>query len=126
MDTTLFKSMDTLKFWSPETFEISSYRWNLSEKVNSTYKTSGSLGTALSVPPIETMLEASQISSMYFLTRSSGNLIFSSSFSDNSPKISGQVTDRISLLWAREKQLFGLPLLESAADRRIFVSKTTV
>jgi hypothetical protein len=49
MDTTLFKSINTLKFWTPETFEISSYRWNLSEKVNSTYKTSGSDQTRLCV-----------------------------------------------------------------------------
>ena len=42
MDQRYFKSVNNLKYWTPEEFEISSYKWNLSEKVNQTYNTSGS------------------------------------------------------------------------------------
>jgi hypothetical protein len=34
--------MNPLKFWTPDEFEISSYKFNLSDRVNKTYKTSGS------------------------------------------------------------------------------------
>jgi hypothetical protein len=39
--------MTPLKYWTPEEFEISSYKWNLSEKVNQTYHTAGSDMTTL-------------------------------------------------------------------------------
>lgn len=47
MDQRFFKSVDNLKYWTPEGFEISSYKWNLSEKVNQSYHTSGSDKTRL-------------------------------------------------------------------------------
>jgi hypothetical protein len=34
--------MNPLKYWNSETFEISSYKWHLSERVNKTYNYSGS------------------------------------------------------------------------------------
>jgi hypothetical protein len=34
--------MKPLKYWTPHTFEISSYKWHLSEKVNKSYRYSGS------------------------------------------------------------------------------------
>jgi hypothetical protein len=37
--------MNPLKYWTPEEFEISSYKFNLSTKINKTYKTSGSDNT---------------------------------------------------------------------------------
>jgi lysophospholipase L1-like esterase len=37
--------MKPLKYWTPEGFEISSYKWNLSEKINKSFKTSGSDNT---------------------------------------------------------------------------------
>lgn len=37
--------MNSLKYWKPETFEISSHKWNLSERVNKTYNHSGSDST---------------------------------------------------------------------------------
>jgi hypothetical protein len=39
--------MKPLKYWSPKGFEISSYRWSLSERINKQYKTSGSDNTGL-------------------------------------------------------------------------------
>lgn len=36
---------DPLKFWTPEGFEISSYKWGISKRKNSSYKTSGSDNT---------------------------------------------------------------------------------
>ena len=47
MDQRYFKSVNGLKYWTPEEFEISSYKWNLSEKVNQTYHTAGSDMTTL-------------------------------------------------------------------------------
>jgi lysophospholipase L1-like esterase len=35
----------SLKFWTPEGFEISSYKWGISNRKNSSYKTSGSDNT---------------------------------------------------------------------------------
>lgn len=37
--------MKTLEYWNPEGFEISSYKWNLSDKINKVYNTSGSDNT---------------------------------------------------------------------------------
>jgi hypothetical protein len=37
--------MDSLKYWSVNDFEIASYKFNLSDRVNSTYNTSGSDNT---------------------------------------------------------------------------------
>ncbi len=37
--------MKPLKYWTPNTFEISSYKWHLSEKFNKTYRHSGSDNT---------------------------------------------------------------------------------
>jgi hypothetical protein len=34
-----------MNYWTPETFEISSYKWNISDKINKVYKTSGSDNT---------------------------------------------------------------------------------
>jgi hypothetical protein len=42
MNQTYYPCVDNLKYWTPEGFEISSYKWNLSEKVNQSYHTSGS------------------------------------------------------------------------------------
>jgi hypothetical protein len=39
--------MDSLKYWTVEEFEISSYRFGLSTKINKTYRTSGSDNTKL-------------------------------------------------------------------------------
>ncbi len=39
--------MKPLKYWKPETFEISSYKYSLKERVNKTYKTSGSDNSGL-------------------------------------------------------------------------------
>jgi hypothetical protein len=39
--------MKPLQYWSPKGFEISSYRWSLSERINKQYKTSGSDNTGL-------------------------------------------------------------------------------
>jgi len=47
MKKTYYPSLNTLKYWTPEGFEISSYKWNLSEKVNQSYDTSGSDKTKL-------------------------------------------------------------------------------
>lgn len=33
---------DLLKFWKPEKFEISSYKWGIDERKNKSYRTSGS------------------------------------------------------------------------------------
>jgi lysophospholipase L1-like esterase len=41
--------MKPLKYWTPEGFEISSYKWNLSEKINKSFKTSGSDNTGLCI-----------------------------------------------------------------------------
>jgi len=38
---------DILKFWTSDGFEISSYKWNLSGKINKSFKTSGSDNTGL-------------------------------------------------------------------------------
>jgi hypothetical protein len=37
--------MKPLEYWNPKGFEISSYKWNLSDKINKVYKTSGSDNT---------------------------------------------------------------------------------
>ena len=37
--------MKSVKFWTPETFEISTYKFNLIDRVNKTYETSGSDNT---------------------------------------------------------------------------------
>jgi hypothetical protein len=37
--------MNTLKYWTPNDFEISSYKWHLSDKKNKTYNSSGSDNT---------------------------------------------------------------------------------
>jgi len=47
MNQTYYPCIDNLKYWTPEGFEISSYKWNLSEKVNKSYQTSGSDKTRL-------------------------------------------------------------------------------
>jgi hypothetical protein len=47
MDKRFFKAVNNLKYWTPEEFEISSYKWNLSEKKNQSYHTSGSDDTRL-------------------------------------------------------------------------------
>jgi hypothetical protein len=47
MNQTYYPCVDNLKYWTPEGFEISSYKWNLSEKVNKSYQTSGSDKTRL-------------------------------------------------------------------------------
>ena len=47
MNKTYYACVDNLKYWTPEEFEISSYKWNLSEKVNRSYYTSGSDQTRL-------------------------------------------------------------------------------
>lgn len=47
MKKTYYACVDNLKYWTPEEFEISSYKWNLSEKVNRSYYTSGSDQTRL-------------------------------------------------------------------------------
>lgn len=47
MNQTYYPCVDNLKYWTPEGFEISSYKWNLSEKVNQSYDTSGSDQTRL-------------------------------------------------------------------------------
>lgn len=47
MKKTYYPSLNGLKYWTPEGFEISSYKWNLSEKVNQSYDTSGSDKTKL-------------------------------------------------------------------------------
>jgi hypothetical protein len=47
MEPRFFKSLHNLKYWTPEGFEISSYKWSLSEKKNQTYYTSGSDETRL-------------------------------------------------------------------------------
>jgi hypothetical protein len=39
--------MKPLQYWTPEGFEISSYKWPLSERINKQYKTSGSDNTGL-------------------------------------------------------------------------------
>jgi hypothetical protein len=39
--------MKALQFWKPNTFEISSYKYPLKERINQTYKTSGSDNTGL-------------------------------------------------------------------------------
>ena len=39
--------MTTPKYWNPETFEISSYKYSLKERINQTYNTSGSDNTNL-------------------------------------------------------------------------------
>jgi hypothetical protein len=39
--------METLKYWNSNSFEISTYKFNLSNRVNKTYKTSGSDNTEL-------------------------------------------------------------------------------
>jgi hypothetical protein len=41
--------MEVLKYWNADSFEISSYKFNLSNRVNKTYKTSGSDNTELCV-----------------------------------------------------------------------------
>jgi lysophospholipase L1-like esterase len=41
--------MEPLKYWKPETFEISSYMFHLSEKINNTFRRSGSDETGLCV-----------------------------------------------------------------------------
>ena len=47
MNQTYYPCVENLKYWTPEGFEISSYKWNLSEKVNQSYDTSGSDQTRL-------------------------------------------------------------------------------
>lgn len=47
MNQTYYPSIVNLKYWTPEGFEISSHKWNLSEKVNQSYDTSGSDQTRL-------------------------------------------------------------------------------
>jgi hypothetical protein len=47
MNQTYYTCVNNLKYWTPEGFEISSYKWNLSEKVNQSYHTSGSDKTQL-------------------------------------------------------------------------------
>lgn len=47
MKKTYYPSLSSLKYWTPEGFEISSYKWNLSDKVNKSYQTSGSDNTRL-------------------------------------------------------------------------------
>ena len=39
--------MESLKYWTPETFEISSYKYSLDERKNKIFKTSGSDNTGL-------------------------------------------------------------------------------
>lgn len=39
--------MNSLKYWQPESFEISSYKFQLKDRINKTYKTSGSDNTNL-------------------------------------------------------------------------------
>ena len=39
--------MEILKYWTVEEFEISSYKWTLKERINSTYRHSGSDQTGL-------------------------------------------------------------------------------
>lgn len=39
--------MDLLRFWNPDDFEISSYKWHLNERKNKTYNTSGSDNTGI-------------------------------------------------------------------------------
>jgi hypothetical protein len=39
--------MEALKYWNVDSFEISTYKFNLSDRVNKTYKTSGSDNTEL-------------------------------------------------------------------------------
>jgi hypothetical protein len=39
--------MKPLQYWNPEGFEISSYRWNLKERINKSYNTSGSDQTGI-------------------------------------------------------------------------------
>jgi hypothetical protein len=39
--------MKTPKFWNPETFEISSYRFRINERINNSYTTSGSDNTGI-------------------------------------------------------------------------------
>ena len=41
--------MDTLKFWNPETFEISSYKFSLNSRVNKSFNTCGSDNTGKSI-----------------------------------------------------------------------------
>ena len=40
MNQTYYPCVDNLKYWTPEGFEVSSYKWKLSEKVNQAHKTS--------------------------------------------------------------------------------------
>jgi hypothetical protein len=47
MDKRFFKTVNNLKYWTPETFEISSYKYHLSEKKGRTFNTSGSDNTKL-------------------------------------------------------------------------------
>ena len=37
--------MTPIRYWNPDTFEISSYKWSLSDKVNASFTTSGSDNT---------------------------------------------------------------------------------
>jgi hypothetical protein len=39
--------MKSLEYWKPETFEISSYKYSLKERINKTYKTCGSDNTGI-------------------------------------------------------------------------------
>jgi hypothetical protein len=39
--------MDILRFWTPDNFEISSYKWHLEERKNKSYNTSGSDNTGV-------------------------------------------------------------------------------
>jgi hypothetical protein len=41
--------MKPLKYWTPDTFEISSYKFHLSDKMNKSYKTSGSDNSGLCI-----------------------------------------------------------------------------
>ena len=86
---------------------------------------SGSLGTALSCLVIGTRLENWRISAIYSLSPRSDIWNFCWSFSDNSSKISWQVTEDTDPVFANDKQENVGLLLDSQAEINIFVSKTT-